>query len=277
MRLPTLVLAALVTAAVPLSAQDAVVSRNVNLRNDPSTDNPRIRLLLPGAELFLLDTAKTDGYYHVRTMAGEEGWAYGARVRILDDEVPDGPPEVFNDCPMEGNAERADIRTLNILKNRNTAPPPPAIDTIALEAILQPGDDETRFSSAAGAVVTGYVFDVKAGSVESVNCGATTVGLKDAHIELTLDAADTLPERRFVVEVTPKWRTYMAEQGVDWSNAALRSAIEGKCAEITGWMFWDKPHRADAENTDPGAGNNWRATAWEIHPVTGIRVVACPS
>jgi hypothetical protein len=36
-----------------------VVSRNVNLRSDPSTQYPEIRLLLPGAELFLLESGKT--------------------------------------------------------------------------------------------------------------------------------------------------------------------------------------------------------------------------
>ncbi len=58
------------------AAQDAVVSRNVNLRHDPSTNQPAIRLMLPGAELFVLDgQARTNGYYHVRAMDGAEGWA----------------------------------------------------------------------------------------------------------------------------------------------------------------------------------------------------------
>jgi hypothetical protein len=276
MRLLLFALAFLALASPPLAAQDAVVSRNVNLRSDPSTQNPEIRLLLPGAELFLLESEKTNGYYHVRTMAGEEGWAYGARIRLLPQQ--EGPSEIFNNCPMEGNADRADIRASNRLKNRFTAPQPSEIDgTITLTRILQSGDDETRFSSSVGATVTGYVFDVKAGSAESVNCGATTVAFKDTHVEVTLNDTDTDKTQRFIAEVTPKWRAYMADQGQDWSNVGLRDLIEGRCAEITGWMFWDRHHRGDAENTDPGAGNNWRATAWEIHPVTAIQVVTCPN
>ena len=104
----------------------------------------------------------------------------------------------------------------------------------------------------------------------------TRVQFKDSHIELTLSASDTAETRRFVVEVTPKWRDFRAQQGEDWSNAALRALLRGSCAEFTGWMFWDAHHRGDAENTDPGGGNNWRATAWEIHPVTSLRVVPCP-
>jgi hypothetical protein len=276
MRFILIVLAAVALASHQLAAQDAVVSRNVNLRSDPSTQNPAIRLLLPGAELFLLESGKTNGYYRVRTMAGEEGWAYGARIRLLPQE--EGPSEFFNDCPMEGNAVRADIRQSNRLKNRFTAPQLGEIDgTITLAGLLQSGDDDTRFSNDVGATVVGYVYDVKAGSAESVNCGATTVAFKDTHIEVTLNDTDTDETRRFIAEVTPKWRAHMADRGEDWSNVGLRDLIEGRCAEITGWMFWDKHHRGDAENTDPGAGNNWRATAWEIHPVTAIRVVTCPN
>ncbi len=80
---------------------------------------------------------------------------------------------------------------------------------------------------------------MKAGGAESVNCGANTVAFKDSHIEATLNSTDTGPTRRFVVEVTPKWRAYMAELGEDWSNAGLISALEGNCAAFTGWMFWD--------------------------------------
>lgn len=68
-----------------------------------------------------------------------------------------------------------------------------------------------------------------------------------------------------------------AKRACEVADAFLRNALEDKCAEVSGWMFWDRHHRGDAENTDPGAGNNWRATAWEIHPVTAIRVVPCPN
>lgn len=275
----TLVALALVLAVLrpPLAfAQDAVVSRNVNLRNDPSTQNPAIRLLLPGAELVLLSQARTNNYYNVQTMAGEPGWVYAPRVRVLP--APPGPTQIFNNCGLEGNASRDDTRERNTMKNRFTTPQPTDINAaITLQALLQPGDDETRFQDSDGAVVVGFVFDVKAGSTESVNCGATTVQFKDTHIEVTLSATDTDRTRRFIVEVTPKWRAFMAPSGVDWSNVGLRNMIEGQCAEFTGWMFWDRHHRGDAENTDPGAGNNWRATAWEIHPVTAVRVVPCPN
>jgi hypothetical protein len=42
-------------------------------------------------------------------------------------------------------------------------------------------------------------------------------------------------------------------------------------------MFWDAYHDDEAENTTLGRPENWRATAWEIHPVTAIRTVPRPS
>lgn len=273
MRIRFLVLAGLLLVAPRASAQDAVVSYNVNLRSDPSTANPAIRLLLPGEELFLLSPTRTNNYYNVRTMSGEDGWAYSPRIRVLP--PPPGPAAVFNACPMEGNATRADTRERNRMKNRTLAPT--AVDaSITLQAILQPGDDESRFRDDQAATVRGFVFEVKAGGVESVNCGASSVQFKDTHIELTLSESDTAETQRFIVEVTPKWRAFVAQQGGDWSNAALVALLRGRCAEFTGWMFWDAHHRGDAEHTDPGGGNNWRATAWEIHPVTALRVVPCP-
>lgn len=271
MRWPFLLCALVTLTASTLSAQDAVVSRNVNLRNDPSSQNQEIRLLIPGEELFILSPTQQNDYYNVRTMANEVGWAYSPRIRLLPP-----PVGVFDGCPMEGNATRSDTQERNRQKNRATAPPAGDINNaITLEALLQSGRDDERFQEEDGATIRGFVFDVKAGGVESVNCGATTVASKDSHIELTLNATDTDATRRFIVEVTPRWRDLWGQQGTDWSNRALIDLLEGNCAEFTGWMFWDAHHRGDAENTDPGAGDNWRATAWELHPVTAIRVVPC--
>jgi hypothetical protein len=270
--------AMLLAAFFPLHAQDAVVSRNVNLRLDPSSENPAIRLLLSGEELFILSDARVNNYYSVRTIDGVEGWAYAPRVDLLDDPTPTpGPLEVFGGCGMEGSATRADIQSQNRLKNRTTAPSSEDIDSsIVLQAILQPGDDRDRFEESDGAVVTGFVHAVKAGGAETVNCGANTVDLKDAHIEITLSESDTARDQRFVVEITPKWRAFMADRGIDWSNATLASTLRGRCAEFAGWMFWDGSHPQNAANTNPTGSQIWRATAWEIHPVTSVRAVPCP-
>ena len=52
----------LLVIAFPLHAQQAEVTHNVNLRADPSTDNPPIRLLMPPEQVQLLEPDKTAGY-----------------------------------------------------------------------------------------------------------------------------------------------------------------------------------------------------------------------
>jgi hypothetical protein len=38
-------------------------------------------------------------------------------------------------------------------------------------------------------------------------------------------------------------------------------------------MYFDVGHAEESENVSPGKPDNWRATAWEIHPVTKITVI----
>jgi len=63
--------------------QSAEVTHNANLRSDPSTDNPPIRLLTPPEQVELLEANKTGGYYHVQTSLGEQGWLWSHNVKIL--------------------------------------------------------------------------------------------------------------------------------------------------------------------------------------------------
>ena len=72
-------------------AQRATITKNVNLRHDPSPDNPPIRALKPAEPpLTLLEPVTTSGYYHVRTQAGERGWVWGNNVSVTTS--PPSPP-----------------------------------------------------------------------------------------------------------------------------------------------------------------------------------------
>ena len=94
------------------------------------------------------------------------------------------------------------------------------------------------------------------------------------HIELVLDPMHNGGSARMIVEVTPRWRYIMREGGIDWSTRALRDQLLGRWVRVRGWMLFDAEHQRESENTAPGRPRNWRATAWEIHPVTSIQVVA---
>lgn len=183
----------------------------------------------------------------------------------------------FHGCGMAGSATVRRVRALNELKNRFTAPRPADIDTtVTFAALLRPGDDRARWDEHRGASIVGYVHDVKAGGVETVNCRARDLADRDTHIELVLDPMRSSASRRVVVEVTPRWRAMVAARGVDWSTRALRTAYLGRWVRVTGWLLFDAEHADAAENTAPGRARNWRATAWEVHPVTAIEVVPRP-
>ncbi len=77
--------AALLGAPWPALADEAVLTRNANLRRDPSTARPPIRRRAPPDEVEIIDPTPTNGYYHVRDEDQEEGWVWGGSIRILSD------------------------------------------------------------------------------------------------------------------------------------------------------------------------------------------------
>ena len=176
---------------------------------------------------------------------------------------------------MEGDAKSSGVQALNRLKNRYAAPQ--QVDpAITLAAMLAPGRDTGRWKVKQGAEIVGYVFDVKVGGVETTNCHARSANERDTHIELVLDPMAGSPTQRVIVEVTPRWRAIMAAQGVDWSTRALRDRLLGRWIKVRGWMLFDVEHQNESENTAPGRERNWRATAWEVHPITSVEVVQRP-
>lgn len=180
-------------------------------------------------------------------------------------------------CPPQGDAKSGRVKSLNLLKNRETIPTWGDYDThVTLRAILAPGQDAQRWSNHEGATITGYVIDVKPGGLETVNCHARDFSDRDTHIEIALRPGAP-KTARMIVEVTPRWRLRVAAQGVDWSTSKLEQVLPGQWVNITGWLFFDTEHRSQSENTAPGRVSDWRATAWEIHPITAMALVAPPS
>jgi hypothetical protein len=185
--------------------------------------------------------------------------------------------DTFNGCGMEGDARTLAVQALDRLKNRYTAPSQAEIDPkITLAAILAPGNDVSRWKVKQGTEIVGYAWDVKRGGIESVNCHARDDADRDTHIELVDDPMSGGASRRMIVEVTPRWRYIMNEHGVDWSTRSLRDRFLGRWVKVGGWMLFDREHQGESENTAPGGPGNWRATVWEIHPVTSIEVVSRP-
>jgi len=68
-------------------------------------------------------------------------------------------------------------------------------------------------------------------------------------------------DRQIVTEVTPDFQP----PKTGWSHDALRALCERQVrVRISGWLLHDYQHVRDI--------GDWRASAWEIHPVTNIEV-----
>jgi hypothetical protein len=181
---------------------------------------------------------------------------------------------VLANCPLEGDTAVAAVQHLNVLKRRMTIPSAADMDhSVTMAALTVPGDDTTRWNAAKGATIEGYVADVKVGGVESVNCHTHQAAYRDTHIELTLKPNDHDETTYVIVEVTPQVRQKMAVSGTDWSTTTLRKQLLGKWIQVAGWLLFDTEHTQNAANTNPAGKHNWRATVWEIHPITSITLL----
>ncbi len=174
-------------------------------------------------------------------------------------------------CPNAGIALTARARNLHRLKNRTAFPQSADFDPrVTLDALLQAGDDTSRWSNHRAARVQGLVIDVGYARPEATNCFNPC--RRDIHILIATHSGATKTEE-VVVEVTPNWQEWAAQQGIDWSATALHERLVGHWCEFEGWLYFDVGHAEDSENIHPLRSGNWRATAWEIHPVTKLTVV----
>ena len=175
------------------------------------------------------------------------------------------------DCPNAGIAFTAKARNLHRLKNRTALPQPADFDPrVTLDALLQPGDDSSRWSNDRTAHVQGLVIDVGYARPEATNCFSPC--RRDIHI-LIAKYKDAAKTEQVVVEITPSWQERAAQQGIDWSAPTLRAQLVGHWCDFEGWLYFDLGHGEESENIHPQRSGNWRATAWEIHPVTKITVI----
>jgi hypothetical protein len=175
--------------------------------------------------------------------------------------------------PLEGSATAPALKALNRLKNRSLLPNESDVDKeVTLEKLLEPGDDFDRFDQAKAVTITGFAISVKLSSPTTANFRSTNADDRDTHIQLA-SKKDATANQQLIAIVTPRLRKQMREKSVDWTTNALRDLIVGKRVKITGWLLFNTAHANQAENRNPGNPRNWRATAWEIHPVTSIEVI----
>jgi hypothetical protein len=173
-------------------------------------------------------------------------------------------------CPAAGFGLSPEGRELNRLKNRTAIPRPADFDAaVTLQRMLESGDDHGRWSTSRAARVEGYVVSVANGPMELTNCYLPCS--RDIHIHVGLKP-DASPREQVVLEITPRMREWARRQGWDWSAEKLKSEMLDHWCAFEGWLLFDSHHAQESENLVPGRAGNWRATAWEIHPITNFEI-----
>jgi len=178
------------------------------------------------------------------------------------------------DCGIHGSsAPDKKEYELNVLKNRNILPgPTDMMPELSLDQMAKSASARD-FPQDKAVVITAYVYSVKVGGVESCNCKTKDHQYRDTHIELVPDAEHSGPEFRVIAEVTPRFRLMMAAKGMDWTTDALKQTLIGHKVRITGWLFYDDEHERQSFANNPGGDRIWRASCWEIHPITQIEIL----
>jgi len=133
--------------------------------------------------------------------------------------------------------------------------------------------------------VVGYLYYAKQEGAESSNCELTAPDDTDFHIGIGFDkavAASAMPhavrtaadkaaltDTAVIVEMTPQYR---ADFAPEWTLADLRAVI-GKQVKVAGQLMADNEHNVPKDNCGLTGhlGSCWRASIWELHPVTSFQ------
>lgn len=272
------------------TAQTAVVKRNVNLRSDSSTASDIIETLKPGDQLQLVSASKTNGFYHITTADGKDGWVWAKNVKVLGltptptpaptpapaadlfsrlmsaRKTAVGQPLILNGsqvCGPTGDATNQTAIALNNNKNRTDVPGDSDYVDIGWSDLANlPSDRVNDFVSAPVRVV-GFLSNKinveNSGSGESTNCHLTADNEVDWHIYLTSSPAQQI-SMATIVETTPRTRPQHK-----WTTSILGTLVNSNNqVRISGWLMYDSEHI--------NVIGKQRATVWEVHPITKIEI-----
>ena len=193
----------------------------------------------------------------------------------------------YRHCSACGTATDSKHRTLNVQKNRGTAVTNP--QKITVQEIRDPANDQGVFTPTKKVWVTGFVASVDPGGLQET-CNCKRIDLRDVHINIVADPAEANDKTKYVVvEFTPRWEQTFGfdDSNYDVMRQAVINQIQGKWVKFSGWMMYDFIHANASQSTSPSnpvcpndgqihSGCNWRATPWEVHPVTAYNVVSGP-
>jgi hypothetical protein len=183
----------------------------------------------------------------------------------------------FDGCAPEGRRKKTESnptgkvpakeQAMNRMKNRDNITG--TIDHSVTIQTLMAAKEEIDINPNRPIQITAYVADVIPGTPrETCNCARSDIA--DIHIDVVAKKADRNKKVKYViVEISPRFVEKLGDV------ASVKAAITNKWVKFTGWPTYDYKHRSNARNIK-AKGNIWRATAWEVHPVTDFKVVPAP-
>jgi hypothetical protein len=211
--------------------------------------------------------------------------------------------------PAGCNASGSYDAALSFLKDRIDFPTPSAVqflkpdnfaelEKLAAKEGVKTNDHHDHLAAlAAGGEgkqfgVVGFLYPSKVEGSESSNCQLAKEAGDDAAVDFhiyigfdadiaaqlrqkkafTGDAKKALNRQSVIVEMTPHYRAAFHED--DWTFDNIKKLL-GRQVKVTGQLLLDNEHNIPSQNCGlPGANLStcWRASAWELHPVTEFLV-----
>lgn len=270
------------------NSQTATVKRNVVLRTKASSSSKKITTLTPPATLTLISPTTRNGFLHVKTEEGDNGWVWANNVEVSDEgDAGDGSgpadgdliakllsahtdavgqPLIVNGqtvCGPTGTAGNDDRKAaLNSNKNRTDSPADTAYVTVDWADLRDLPANHSNDLPGAPVVMENVflVHRVKPEGAESPNCGLTDPDEVDWHIYTSDTAGLDDITKAVIVETTARTRPLH-----NWQQADLAKFVNQNVPlRISGWLLYDYEHVSVI--------GTQRASVWEIHPITKIEV-----
>jgi hypothetical protein len=284
--------------------QNAVVKRNTYLREGASGSDKKIILLKAGDELELIEPEQTENYYHVRTLDGEEGFAYSGNITVKEaaetirreKAAPSGKPaeEISSDwekpapkkitfkgqggnCPWNG--DNSDPGTF-VNKNRADTPEQDKIEYhdvtwTAIANLPYPVAKPLRKNWTPEQIAEITPFEGEAirttgylVAYKPQNGGSGEGTNCHFNAKADTDTHMALVEDTGDAEKTSvviEFTPRFLKAHPNWNKTALAPWVNSDDpVRISGWLMLDPDHRNHLKR--------FRSTLWELHPITKIEV-----
>jgi uncharacterized protein YgiM (DUF1202 family) len=295
----------------------ATVTRSSNLRANPDSSSAVLKLLNVSTQLSVLDTTPQNGYLHVRTVEGQEGWIWGKNLTVSAEKRASRSSQPFavraararakksepcatslDQCPLSGceNPE-SPHGLLNITKRHLLPDGTPETLTFAQLRTLQRSTDLKGIVQGADIHDRSVLKDLDIGEGRTVSEGALVevVGFISPDRTLGPGSAESVNCRlKKVNENDVHIPVAEDSEGSEFDslvvepipqdrpptwNVALWKQIQtdGTKIRVRGQLLYDNLHLVNDNPEHPQGTEPKRFTLWEVHPITAIFECAVPA